>query len=200
MVTESVPGLKFGFRVGVRPIKIATLTYDIASAEDGGCTVTESNRLTPEIGGGRIGRRRSGPRRRFCFPTSNHRPSLARSLGDLAGHNEILRRKLKRHGGSEIKSQGEGPCSRSKAPARRAAASIAGLPRSRSRNRRRLRTSNQRRRRLVLTQLQIKSSADPRAQLRLVAPAQWGSACCAGGASCPSSTDRERHRVRAPPP
>lgn len=42
VVTESSPGRRFGFRVNVGPIKIATWTYDIAPTDDGGCVVTES--------------------------------------------------------------------------------------------------------------------------------------------------------------
>lgn len=41
-VTDCVPGSRFGFHVGVGPLKIATWAYDIETTTDGGCIVTES--------------------------------------------------------------------------------------------------------------------------------------------------------------
>lgn len=41
-VTDSVPGSRFSFRVGVGPLKVATWAYDIEATTDGGCIVTES--------------------------------------------------------------------------------------------------------------------------------------------------------------
>lgn len=42
IVTESLPGQRFSFRVGAGPVKIAQWTYDIQASGDNSCVVTES--------------------------------------------------------------------------------------------------------------------------------------------------------------